>query len=110
MKKVKTQENQETQKTANVIEQPQEPRSLTLIIEPTSGFEVVKKGKYVSYLTVNKRVFALNHHSEPLLGAKEQLIPVTTQEELKAIYDSDPVNAQFVKAPEGYKAEWSKFQ
>ena len=92
------------------IEPIEHPKSLAEIMKPISGFEVASKGKKLSYLTVDGRLFILNHHSEPLIGAKGALISPPTQEQLKTIFDSNPVNAQFVKEPEGYKAEWSKFQ
>lgn len=90
--------------------EPNIPKPLHEVLKPLSGFEVGRKGKLLSYLTVNGRVFVLNHHDKPLLGAKGLHYSPPTQEELKMVYDSNPMNATFVKAPKGYEAEWSKFQ
>lgn len=73
-----------------------------------SGFEVVKKGKLLTYLTVKGRVVVLNHHSKSLICSKGE-IETPSQELLKEIYDSNSSNAQLVKCPKGYEAPWSKF-
>lgn len=74
-----------------------------------SGFEVVKKGKLLTYLSVKGRVVVLNHHSKSLICSKGE-VSAPPQELLKEIYDSSSSNAQLIKAPNGYEAPWSKFQ
>jgi hypothetical protein len=85
------------------------PRPLNEVMKPVGGFSVSRKGDFITFLTLNKRAVALNHSDKPV---KTHLgdIAVPTQDFLKALYDSCPENAQLVKPPKGYKAEWSKFQ
>lgn len=86
----------------------EQPKAISEIMKPTSGFEVVRKGKQYTNLSIKGKVVVLNHSDKPLMGSNGE-IPVTSQDTLKLIYDASPENVVFVKAPNGYKAEWSKF-
>ena len=91
-----------------VHNQAEQPKAISEIMKPTSGFEVVNKGKQYTNLTIKGSVIVLNHSDKPVMGGKGE-IPVTSQDTLKLIYDASPEHVVFVKAPNGYKADWSKF-
>ena len=86
------------------------PVPIAEMLEKVGDFELINKSEWLTYLTISGKVVILNHADKPLQASKDTMIDPANQEFLKEIYDDSPTYKQLIKAPSGYKAQWSSFE
>jgi hypothetical protein len=88
----------------------EDAQDVSKLVAQKGCFQVLRKMKTVTYLTLKGRDIVLSHHDSPIFLNNGRKIDPPTQGELKAIYDESPAFAELVKCPANYDAPWVKFQ